>query len=176
MKRILAILLLAFLPLTPVQALVSGAIVWIDEGVSLQGWNHVQLQPVSNDTDQTFETPVETLILDTLNEKLIEAGVALVTDDGTPLQKTVRLSTSLVHFEPGTVGGRWFGMGSGAAVCIIRVKLADPHTEQLLGEMVSANQIEVGGLFSIGADKSVARNVAREIAEALVTLMQGGKE
>jgi hypothetical protein len=144
----------------------------MDEGVSLQGWNAIQLEPVSNDTGQIFETPVETLILGTLSKKLTEAGVALVARDGTPPQKTVRLSTSLVHFEPGTVSGRWVGMGSGAAICIIRVILTDPDTGQLLGEMVSANQIESGGLFSVGAGKSVAKNVAREIAEALITLMQ----
>lgn len=148
----------------------------MDEGVSLQGWNHVQLQPVSNDTGQVFETPVETLILDTLSEELAEAGVTVLAGDRTPLQKTIRVSTSLVHFESGTVGGRWVGLGSGAAICIIRVKLTEPDSGQLLGEMVSANTIGVGGLFSIGAKKTVARNVAREIAKALVTLMQGAKE
>ena len=176
MKRILVIILLGFLPLAPAQALVSGAIVWMDEGVSLQAWNAVLLGPVSNDTGQTFETPVETLFLDTLTEKLTEAGIVLVAGDGTPPQKSVRLSTSLLHFEPGTVGGRWVGMGSGAAICIIRVRLTDSDTEQLLGEMVSVNQIEAGGLFSVGAGKSVAKNVAREIAEALITLMQEKEE
>ena len=115
MKKILSILLLAFLPLAPVHARVTGAIVWTDEGVSLQGWNHVQLQPVSNDTGQVFKTPVETLILDTLSEELAETGVIIVAGDRTPPQKTVRVGTTLVHFEPGTVGGRWLGLGTGGA-------------------------------------------------------------
>lgn len=86
----------------------------------------------------------------------------------------------LVHYVPGSVGGRWVGFGGGAAICIVRISLIDGQTGAQIGDIVVADQVGGGGLFSIGAEKrilhTVARKTAEELAKILGARMQPGED
>lgn len=161
------------IPLHASLAALDEPIVWLAEGISLKGYTKVVLDPVTNDTGETFEFDVLGAVTETLTDELAEAGLAIVKpDEVQDGQDLVVLRSSLVFYTGGAVGSRWLGFGGGAAICILRAYLVDPDTENALGEIVVAKQVSAGGLFSAGAEESVPMDAAEELVAQLVSIVR----
>jgi hypothetical protein len=173
MTRILLSVVAIILPLQVCLAGLDDPIVWIVEGISLKGHTQVVLNPVTNDTGETFEFDVTKTMTDALTSELVEAGLEILKPEEAQGKKdVVKLNNSLVFYTGGGVGGRWLGFGGGAAVCILRTYLIEPDTEDILGEIIVARQVSGGGLFSAGAEKSVPKHTAEELVEQLVSIVR----
>lgn len=173
MTRIFLAIIAIILPLKICLAGLDDPIVWLAEGISLQGHTQVVLQPVANDTGETFELDVASIMTETLSSELTEAGLEVLTPEEAHGQKDLlTLKNSLIFYASGDVGGRWLGFGGGAAVCILRTYLVGSDSEDILGEIIVAKQIAGGGLFSAGAGKSVPKDTAEELVEQLVSMVR----
>jgi len=167
----LAVATIAF-PSHTCLASLDDPIVWLDDGVSLEGVKQLVVHPVSNDTGETFEFDVATEMTATMASELRAAGLTILAPGASqPDSDAVIMKNSLIYYTPGNVGGRWVGMGGGAAVCILRSYLIHPSTSEVIGEIVIVKQVAGGGLFSAGAGESVPRKVAEESAEQLTALL-----
>lgn len=171
MKKLLLILAILALPLQISVAAEKEAIVWIAEDVSLKGYKQVELQPVSNDTGKNYEVDVAALMNKTIRNNLEAAGLRVLEPNKSPESDVIGLQNSLVEFIPGSVGGRWVGLGRGASVCILRTFVIDDTSGEIVAEIISAKVVDTGGIFSAGAEKTVPKGVAKRTAGEVAKLV-----
>ena len=145
-------------------------IVWVAEGTSIEGTKLVDLYPVSNDTAMKNNFDVAVQVRNTIHEELTRAGLSVVEPVKRLPTKNIGIQIKLVHYQAGSAGGRWVGLGGGASVCIIRTYIIDGAMRKIIGDIVVAEQVETGGLFSVGAKKYVPERAARKVSEALAVL------
>lgn len=148
-------------------------IVWLNDDVSLQGRTTVIFTAVTNDTGQHYEYDAASAITTTLREKLQAGGIILLDSQDGAGGNAILMNNSLVSYEVGSAADRW-ALTGGATICSVRTTLFDAATHKLLGEIISTRIVDSGGLFSVGAYKYVPGQVAEEIAESLLPLLQGG--
>ena len=139
-------------------------LLWLDEGVNLNG-RQFEIAPVTEVDRQADDTGATSSLQQKLTEHLAVLGVlaSAARADGNRVIVVCRV----MKYAGGSVAGRWVGGGLGAAYIIVRVMLLDGGSHALLGDMVSVQEIAGGGLFSIGAEKTVVSNAAEEIANAI---------
>ena len=148
----------------------DGLVEWLAQDAKFLGLRQLEFHPVIDDTGKLYELDVAVKATDALQQKLTEAGIAL-TDPGSPTPERIVLETTLVFYQPGSIGGRWIGFGGGAAVCILRSRLIHGDSERLLGDLIGAYQVQAGGLFSAGAEKRVPVAAAELLANRIIELM-----
>lgn len=148
----------------------DGLVEWIAQDAKFIGLRELEFHPVIDDTGKLYELDVAGKATEALQQKLTGAGITLI-DPGSPASEHIVLETSLVFYQPGSVGGRWIGFGGGAAVCILRSRLIHGDSEHLLGDLIGAYQVQAGGLFSAGAEKRVPVAAAELLANRIIELM-----
>jgi len=129
-------------------ALADEAVLWLSEGVDLHG-RKFTVHSVTALDPRADEAHVSDSLRAELTKDLAQLNMLDASDDASP--RTVWISCEVRRFSAGNVGGRWIGGKFGAAYIVVLVKLTDPQSQELLGEMVSAQEVSGGGLFSIGA-------------------------
>lgn len=155
-------------------------IVWVAEGASIEGTKQIDLYPVSNETGIKYNFDVAVQVRNTIQAELTRAGLNIVEPAKGLPTKNVGIQVKLVHYQAGSIGDRWIGLGGGAAVCIIRTYIVDGALRKIIGDIIVAEQVETGGLFSVGAGKyapdRAARKVSEELAELLGIELKPGEE
>lgn len=163
-----------FLLLIPINSSFAGEnepIVWVAEGISLHETKQVYLYPVTDVTGGRAGSGVTDQITNTIRTELTGAGLDILQPVKGQKAGDIGLQISLVHYQPGSVGGRWVGFGGGAAICIIRANILYAASGEVISDIIVAEQVESGGLFSIGAEKYVPKRAARKIAGELAELL-----
>ena len=150
--------------LAAVPAYAASPLLWLDQGVDLSG-RQFHVAPVTA-VDRAAEDEGATRILhEKLSGELAALGLlASATGDGT---RRVIVTATIMKYAQGSVAGRWVQTPEGAAHIIVRVMLLDAESRALLGDMVSVQEVSSGGLFSIGAEKTVISDAAKEIARGI---------
>lgn len=164
--RIAGAAALALLALLPPRLCLAGEeqpIVWQSDRHALSGTRTLALHPAVHAEAARAATGI-------IRNALQDAGIRMVEADGRTPASHTGLHIELVHHAAGSVGGRWVGMGGGAAICIVRAQVLDAASGVPIGDVVVAEQVGAGGLFSIGAGQHVLRAAARRTAEELAKL------
>ena len=160
---VLFILIAMSIPRSAVAAL---PYLWVDSGSSLSEYQFIFVEPVTNAAGGSFEFDVVELIRENIQKELGEAQFQVLSvPTGTADMMLVRANLTL--YEPGSAASRWLVPHTGASKCVLRISLLDADSEQLIGDMVVAKYVGAGGLFTIGADKTVLEDAAEEFAAAL---------
>lgn len=147
------------------------AIVWVADSISLVGNDTIELYPTSNDTGNEYETDVTGPLTNVTRTELKKIGVNVVDHVAGRHTDDVALQLSVIHYQPGSVGGRWVGFGEGAAICIIRAYVFDGASGDQLADIIVAEQVSVGGMFTVGAEHHVLEKAARKVTDELATLL-----
>lgn len=170
MKKILYIFCLVLL-------LVGGCVterpmVRVEKGASLTGYDVFEVTPVSNETGRTYDFEVTDVITQYIKSSLQEKGftVAEITN---AKKNVIILKSSLISYEPGSAFNRWLLPGYGKTQCTVKTSLIDRKTGKILGEMVAAEAVGGGGLYSIGADKWILNVVAKSISDEIDRKVKG---
>lgn len=171
MQTILGILVFLLLPYNYCFAGEEEPIVWLADGISIKGTRQVELSPYPDDAGAKHDPDIIESVMNVVQTELTGAGLVIVKPVEAQKTDNVRIQIRLVHCQPGSVGGRWIGLGGGAALCIIRVYILDGVSGVQVGDIIVAEQVGSGGLFSIGAEKYVPKRAARKIAEELAVLL-----
>lgn len=150
-------------------ATTKGIVEWLSADADFSNVRVIELHATTNATGKFLDKDIIDGITETLRKKITDAGI-VSTDSGANNKPAIVVKTSVLHYEPGSVGGRWIGFGGGAAVCILRSNLIDAETGYLLGDLIGTHQVEVGGLFSAGAHLTVSKSSAKKIAERILEL------
>ena len=159
------------LPLQSGLAAERNSIIWLSDGVSIEGTSIVELYPISNVTGESYEHDPSPDINAVIRNALETSGLVVVNKEKGEQPAQLALKTHLVYFAPGSVGGRWIGFGGGSAVCILRTLLIGGSSSDKIGEIIVANQVSSGGLFSAGAETYVCKHAAEQTAENLAALI-----
>jgi hypothetical protein len=100
----------------------DGLVEWLAEDAVFTTVRQVEFHPVVDNTGNHFDFDAAEAATQTLRQKLSQAGMVLA-DPGGSAQHRIVIKSSLVYYQPGSVGGRWIGFGGGSAVCILRTLL-----------------------------------------------------
>jgi len=146
------------------------SIVWLANDVSIKGVKQIDLYPIAHDIRHSYVHQVSSVITAIIRGDLEQAGITVTNINENELPKQFGLETQIVRCQPGDVGGRWVGFGGGSAVCILRTKIISGYTGEVVGEVIVANDVSVGGLFSLGAEKYVPKGAAKQTVEELADL------
>jgi hypothetical protein len=144
----------------------------LQPGASLSGVKLLAVAPVSNDTGQTFELDIAGILTDDLASALRLKGYT-VTDTNSASPAPVIVQCNFISYAPGNAFQRWLAPGLGPTVATVKTLLIDKNTGDVLGGMVTRKEVTRGGLFSVGAYRSILQGVAREVAEAIDNKVKG---
>ena len=147
---------------------------WVEQGVSLSRYRQLDVASVSNDTGREYDFDVTGTLTEKIKSKLTDKGY-LAQGAGTGREGALVLKPHLTAYEPGNAAKRWLAPGHGATHCTVRVSLIDQESGKQVGEIIVAKAISEGGLFSIGADRSILDAVASDIAETLDDKMKSAQ-
>jgi hypothetical protein len=150
-------------------ATTKGIVEWLSDEADFSDVRVIELYATTNATGKFLDKDIIDGITETLRKKFKDAGIVLK-DSGSNEKPGIVVKTSVVHYEGGSVGGRWIGFGGGAAICILRSNLLDTETGNLLGDLIAVHQVDVGGLFSAGAHHTVPKSSAKKIARRILEL------
>jgi len=144
----------------------------MEKGASLTGYKLVEVTPVSNETGRTYDFEVTDVITQYIKSSLQEKGFT-VAEITSAEENVIILKSSLTSYEPGSAFKRWLLPGYGKTQCTLKTSLIDKKTGKILGEMVAAEAVGSGGLYSIGADKWILNVVAKSISDEIDRKVKG---
>lgn len=142
--------------------------IWLDKGVSLEGYNKVMLFHIQDATNRKLSSDILDRLTSLIRIKLEGAGITVIQPGHLPTKASVKVKPIITKYEPGSAGGRWLSPGLGATTCIIRATIIHTQSNEVIGEIISWKQVSSGGLFSVGAKKYVPKETAEAIAGAFV--------
>lgn len=145
-------------------------VIWLDDNVDLRGRSTLFIAPVNNQTGKKFDVDPVALITSELIQNLRNEGMTVL--EKQDAQALISVDSSLIDYEAGSAVQRWLLPGAGATVCVVRSILTDGKSGKVLGEIIVSETVGAGGLFSVGAETSVPKYVAKEIAQALSALIK----
>jgi hypothetical protein len=134
----------------------------IDEQYAVLPETRVALGPVENQTGQAFDIEIESMLADALAQSLREKNLEW---QANPTPKLV-LTTNIVQYEKGDAFKRWLMPGWGSTVLVVRGDLADAEGH-VVGSVDAKRTVDAGGGYTIGAWKTVFRDMANDIVEQL---------
>lgn len=103
-----------------------------------------------------------------LREKLVEHGFTVQREaDVDETQDYLILDSEMVRYAGGDVMGRWIGFGAGAASCSLYINLVDGRSGKDVGDVVSTQTLESGGLFTVGAEDYIVDWCAEAAADGV---------
>jgi hypothetical protein len=167
----LCILLGVLLPFQTVLAGEEEPIVWVADGVNLKGKKTVVLYPATNETGEELKFDSCESVTGTIQSELLKSDVKVISPGKKVQPEGISVKPSLVGYQAGDVGGRWIGFGGGAAICVLRTFIYDEPSGNQIAEIILAEQVASGGLFSIGAEKYVPKRAAAKIATEILILL-----
>lgn len=130
---------------------------------SLQVQFSIDQIKVKNDTGETFDIDIETMLTDALKKELEIQG--LTGNDGLPYA----LSVSIVQYSKGSAFGRWLMPGVGKTILSVEANITDSEGV-ILAESQATRSIGAGGGFTIGAWQKVFTDVAESLIQDLVAV------
>lgn len=172
---LLALLAAVLMPAAPAQAQSGAPVVWVDKRVSLQGRVVSSLPDVVDESRQNIPAATLADVRHALERALRAKGLVADSPGGAQVPGALQARTTLLSFKTGDAGGRWIGFGAGAARCSIRIQLLEAESGRAVADIVHTRVVDSGGFFTIGADNSIHRDLAEELAEVVARVLQKGK-
>ncbi len=128
--------------------------------------SRVEVGTVTNATGQAPKVDdevvnIEQLLSDALAEKLRREDLLWA---GNPSRKLV-LVTKIVEYEPGDAFKRWLLPGWGSTVVSVESELRDAN--QLVGTVRARRTVSFGGVYTIGAWRTIFASVADDVVSEL---------
>lgn len=147
----------------------SKPITRITEGVLFTKYQAFEVEPVTNETGKTFNFDVTDNLTRHIKSALEDLGYT-VTNRPDLLQNVLVIKSSLIAFEPGSAFKRWLGapiVPAGKTQATIKTSLIDKQNGDVIGDIVSAEAVSGGGLYTIGADKWIFEVIAKGVVNEI---------
>lgn len=172
MKIRLFAVLIVFLSFYLSGCVTSKPMVFTDKKVSLVDYKVFEVPAVLNETGKTFEFDVADTLTQNIKSKLIGKGY-IVSDGTATSEQVLTIKSSLLSYESGSAFKRWLAPGFGKTQATVKTSLIDKKTGKVLEELVSAETVSAGGLYSAGADKRVLEVIAEGIVDEIEKKAKG---
>ena len=122
----------------------------------------IKVAKVVNDTGYTFDVDIEQMLADTLEEQLMEENLLSLGKT----EPNLFMESRIIGYKKGSAFKRWMMPGWGATELSIRCELKDDKNN-LVGSAIASREVVAGGGYTIGAWKTVFKDVANDVAEDL---------
>jgi hypothetical protein len=117
----------------------------------------IQLGEIKNSTGRVYDVDVETMLTDALTETLQKQEMLATGSEGDMLL----LNAEIVAYEKGSAFGRWLMPGVGSTILEVHCELRDGNN--VAGVADAKRTVDAGGGYTIGAWKSIYKDVAADI-------------
>lgn len=136
---------------------------WVAADFLPLGTSQVRIGQIRYESEHEPSFGLKNYLTEQIQHELSSAGLkaASTGDDG-----AVVVDITVHLYQEGSTLGRWLGGGRGAAYAVVRAtyhKAGQPASADLL----SLSVIPAGGLYSLGAEKTVLQDVAEDIVSVL---------
>jgi hypothetical protein len=121
----------------------------------------VELLGIKNDTGQTFDVDIETLLSDALSTELNRQALLWKGDAG----PRVSLKASIIEYEKGDAFKRWLVPGWGATVVTIRCEVLQDG--KAIGSVDAKRSVSAGGGYTVGAWRTIFAEIAKDAVKEL---------
>lgn len=148
-------------------------VVWVDHEVNLTGRLISNVLPVADESGKQVPQIRLDEIQNSLIQELMAKGV-LLKPQQKPEGDTLIAKVSLTSFKTGSAAGRWVGFGAGSAKCTVRVQLLDEHSLTVVAEVIDTRILDSGGFYTLGADDTFHKELAKELADTLAGILVPG--
>jgi len=132
----------------------------IKEGVTIQPNTKIEVGKVTNRTGESFDIDIEKMFAEAMTEVLQKKE--LLWSEGNP---KLIIDTNIVEYQKGNAFKRWLMPGWGKTILAIRADLKRENT--VIGSAEAKRTVTWGGGFTIGAWKTIFRNLSEDVVEDL---------
>jgi hypothetical protein len=122
----------------------------------------IKVAEVVNDTGFDFDIDIEEMLADALEDQLLEEDLLWLGDK----EPALFMESRITGYKKGSAFKRWMMPGWGATELSIRCELKDDK-DKLVGSALASREVVAGGGYTIGAWKTVFKDVASDVAEDL---------
>lgn len=119
----------------------------------------------TNETSETALSDYEGYFKEELEKALKKRNVTIATDDA----GIIVLNTRILDYKPGNAFKRWLMPGWGKTICAAQVDVLENPGEQKRGMISVRRSIGFGGAYTIGAHRTVFKDLAEAIAKQVET-------
>jgi hypothetical protein len=158
-----------------VSLLVSGCAstpaVRMESAEPLRKYGIFEVEPVSNDTGKTFAFDIAEEFANQIRSQLESKGYIVASGSG-GTDDALIIRCSIASYAPGSAFTRWLAPGAGKTQATVLTSLVDKRTGSAVGEMLSAEAVGGGGLYSVGADRWILEKIAKGIVEKIEERMK----
>jgi hypothetical protein len=149
---------------------------FIEPEAAKKNYAALVLKGIQNSTGKELAQELLQRTANRLREKLIAMGARVVNERPSAASRDfLILDAKLVRYEGGDAFGRWIGFGAGRAVCSVFVDLIDGRSGKDVGDVISTQTIETGGLFSAGAENYIVDWCADGAADGIMRELRSAK-
>ena len=171
LKELLGLALLSFLCVSAAKAsLLSDqyTVSWAAPDFFPLNGAQIYVRNVENETGHSASFDAATYLTQQIRQRLSEGGATMLQSTDA---NAVIVEVSIHLFQEGSAFGRWLAPGAGTAYAVVRAHFRkDGHSAG--ADLLTVSVIAAGGLYSLGAEKTVLEDAADEIA----AFLQGGVE
>lgn len=136
----------------------------------LKKYGTFEVGPVTNDTGKTYDFDIAGELGNQIRSHLESKGYTVASGSG-GTDDALIIRSSITSYEPGNAFKRWLAPGAGKTQATVLTSLVDKRTGATVGEMLSAEAVGGGGLYTVGADrwilKAIAEGVVKQIEERM---------
>ena len=122
----------------------------------------IKVDKVVNDTGFEFDIDIEEMLADALEDQLLEEDLLWLGEN----KPALIMKSRIVEYKKGSAFKRWMMPGWGATELSIRCELKDDK-DNLVGTALASREVVAGGGYTIGAWKTVFKDVASDVAKDL---------
>jgi len=126
------------------------------------------LGSMTNKTSAVIAFDYESYYRTELQAELAKKSVSVSTEASS---NDLVLNTFILEYAAGNAFKRWLFPGYGSSICTLRVEVISQSSQQMVAVINARRSISFGGAYTIGAFKTVFRDVARAVAKQLAEQM-----
>ena len=130
----------------------------------------VQIRNITMKVSKKYDVDVEKMLRDALGKALADQGLQW---SGHPNAVRFIFNAEILDYEMGSAFGRWLVPGVTPTILAIRGELRDPKDEILAGTVEHKRGVYVGGLYTIGAWRTIFQSVSDDVAKELRIRING---
>ena len=144
----------------------SSPAVRMESAEPLRKYGIFEVAPVSNDTGKTFAFDIAEEFGNQIRSQLESKGYIVAAGSG-GTDDALIIRCSITSYEPGSAFARWLAPGAGKTQATVLTSLVDKRTGTTIGELLSADAVGGGGLYTVGADRWILEKIAKGVVEKI---------
>lgn len=147
----------------------TNPIITVDPNIPISKYELFEVEPVIDDTGKDFDFDVAGELTEQIILKLQGKGYSVIIDSKNK-KNILLIRSTLISYEPGNAVKRWLAsplIPAGKTQATVRSILIDKNSGKIIGDIVFAEAVQEGGLYSIGAHIHILAAIAKGLTDEI---------